>query len=191
MVLVRASCLLLIVGGATNLQSQTRQSSVFDQGFGAGQRLGGEADLAGFSIFATTLLSRALRETSSGAFIGAINLTAYLTVQQEGDYVTVPLRPGFPTDPQECIVNANSIVIAALGGWSNPADQKTGSRILGGPAYFRTACGGKLGATVRLDGAQQLSKRTSYIFWLEGFLQPRSQGERRRVLAAGIGLRGH
>lgn len=169
----------------TSAGSQTGETTVdFTGGISGGIRSSRLDD--GVKLTAAILAARALAPQSQVSVVGAVVASLHRRVWQE-DFVTAPVPPGAPAPRCEDVSGFTSIGV--LIGATNPGDQKSGARLLAGPALYSASCHRGVTGIVRLDGAHQLNAVFSFLFWTQGEWVPATVSARRSVISAGLGLR--
>ncbi len=163
------------------LRTSTR---ALDLSLGLGYGVGGPTLPHRGLLAAGALLSEPVRPLRRGTFVLAIDASLHLT-SDFSDCVT-----DLAVSPRGCRDYPSHVAASLLGGWAQRDDQGSGLRIFAGPGYFRMSDDrAGLGLSTRVDGAERLSSRVSFVFWAEGRLPPSRRGERLSNLTAGLGLR--
>ena len=184
-----SSLLLLLLGPTGDLRAQTPPRTItraLDVGLGVGYGYGGPPLRHRGQFAAGVLLSEPIRALRHGALLfgvnGSLNLPSNLS-----DCVT-----DLGISPRGCRDYPGHVGLSVLGGWARRDDQGSGVRVFAGPGYFHTMDDRNgIGLTARVDGAERMSSRLSFVFWAQGHLPPSPRGERLSTLTAGIGLRVH
>lgn len=184
---LRPFLLLLLLCPLSDLRAQPalrRSTRALDMSLGLGYGVGGPPLPHRGLLAAGVLLSEPVRSLRRGTFVVAIDASLQLT-SDFSDCVTA-----LADLPSGCRDYPSHVAASLLGGWSQRDDQGSGLRIFAGPGYFRMSDDrAGLGVSTRVDGAERVSSRVSFVFWAEGRLPPSRRGERLTNLTAGIGLR--
>lgn len=186
-IIVRCVGLLLLLCPLGNLRAQARSlPTAFDMQVGLGRGLGGSPVPARGMLSGSLVLSKPVRALSQGALLVAASASADLLLSLT-DCLNDVAGP-----PLGCREYPSHVSIGALGGWARRDDQGSGLRLLAGPGYFSTSDSRSgLGAIARIDGAERMTARLSFVFWAQGAVPPAARGERLTVVSGGIGVRVH
>ncbi|WP_373057893.1 hypothetical protein [Gemmatimonas sp.] len=176
----RCIVLLLLLCPVRELGAQSRtRTPAMDVGLGLGRGVGGPDVLGRGMLSGSIVLSKPVRALSRGVLVAAAHASANL-LWQTHDCINA------------CRVYPSDASLGALGGWAIREDQGSGVRLLAGPGYFITSeSRSGIGLTARLDGAERMTARLSFVFWAQAQLPPAVRGERLAVTAVGIGVRVH
>ena len=179
----RCVALLLLVSPLSAMTGQPRMSSpALDVSVGFGRGYGGP-DVPDRGILSgAVLLATPARVLRHGALIIAAHASANLL------WSTTYCAADFGT----CRDYPSHASLGVLGGWAQRDDQGSGVRVFAGPGYFTTSDSRNgIGLLARVDGAERLTARLSFVFWAQAHAPPGRRGERLTVGLAGVGMRVH
>jgi hypothetical protein len=171
---------LLLVAPLVAPAAQTPTSGPrLDIGFGLGQGLGGSKRTDRTLLSGSVLLSKKLRELTSGA----------LMIVGSGSVNILWRRSDCGRSLDGCRSYPSDASLGVLVGWTRREDQWNSLRILAGPALMTSTDDWRgVGATTRVDYARQLNPVLSVVVWTQAQLQPRG-GDFRAPMSAGLGVR--
>jgi hypothetical protein len=183
----RRSVFLLLLLPLTSLTAQSQTlSPALDVSLGLGRGYGGPRVPDRVMLSGSALLSLPVKTLARGALVVAANTSASVVVS------TTDCLTDLAAGPRGCRDFPSHTSVDVLGGWVMRAHQGSGVRLLAGPGYFTTSDSRRgIGVTARLDGAQRMTSRLSFVFWTQAQRPPATPGERLTVVSAGIGVRVH
>jgi hypothetical protein len=178
---------LLFLFPSGELKSQARTlAPAADISLGIGRGYGGPDVPDRGMMIGSALVSKPVRALTHGTLVVAANVSAALLVSMTDCLADVS------AGPTACRDYPSHLSVDALAGWASRDDQGSGVRVLVGPGYYTTNDSRRgIGVTARLDGAERMTSRLSFVFWTQAQIPPSARGERRTVASAGIGLRVH
>lgn len=177
--------LLLFPLGALTAQPRALAPAI-DVSVGLGRGTGGPDVPDRGMVSGSVLLSKPVKALTRGALVLAANASASLL------WSATDCLADVATGPSACRDYPSHASVDVLGGWVMRDDQGSGMRVLAGPGYFTTSDSRSgIGVTTRLDGAERMTSRLSFVFWTQAQIPPAIRGERLMVASAGIGVRVH
>ncbi len=183
-IMLRCILLLWLVCPASALRAQPRAlSTSFDISVGVGRGNGGPTVSDRGMLSGSLLLSTAVKALPTSVLVIAVSASADML----WSFTDCLQEPGQLLGT--CQTFPSHASLGVLAGWAMRDHQGSGVRLFAGPGYYTTNSDGGLGLTARLDGAERLTSRLSFVFWTQAHLFPSVADARLTTTSAGIGLR--